>query len=206
MMRGGVCRFTRTLDRSTCPKGGRMADAKAADTTGRVRDAAHGPAIMTPLISTLVVNLIPALCVVAFGWSAFTLVLLYWIENLIIGGFNVVKILIVGFTCGRAGTLGALALTPFFIFHYGLFCFVHGLFIFTMFSVGLDGDPPPAFNLTDLSALVIQAIPHCSGTSSSWLLSISISSCAIGSAVCAGASSIHLPRCSLLTPASSWCI
>lgn len=33
---------------------------------------------------------------IVFGWNAFTLILLYWIENLIIGGINVLKIIVFG--------------------------------------------------------------------------------------------------------------
>jgi hypothetical protein len=97
---------------------------------------------MNPLLSVLLINLLPAFSVVVFGWSAFTLVLLYWFENVIIGVLNAVKILVVGFTSGRGGTLFALALTPFFVFHYGLFCLVHGIFIFVLFGPGFAGGSP----------------------------------------------------------------
>jgi hypothetical protein len=49
-------------------------------------------------------NLFPALSAIIFGWSAFTLILLYWIENLIFGGLNELKIMICGAAGGRQGS------------------------------------------------------------------------------------------------------
>jgi hypothetical protein len=46
-------------------------------------------------------NLFPALSAIVFGGSAFTLVLLYWIENLILGVVNVVKLIIIGAAGGK---------------------------------------------------------------------------------------------------------
>lgn len=81
-------------------------------------------------------NLIPLFGVLFFGWSLFSIVLLYWFENGVIGFFNVLKIgwarkPVSGesrFTInGRpANSFGKAFLIPFFIFHYGLFWTVHG--------------------------------------------------------------------------------
>jgi hypothetical protein len=94
---------------------------------------------MSPLIEILVVNLLAVVGVAVFGWDALTLVLLYWIENLIVGAFNVPKILMSGISSGRTATLASLFLVPFFVVHYGMFCFVHGLFILALFGHGLEG-------------------------------------------------------------------
>lgn len=109
---------------------------------------------MTPQALALIVNLVPVLSVAVFGWDGFTLVLLYWIENLIVGSFNLLKILISGFTSGRVGAIGSLAVAPFFVFHYGLFCFVHGVFICLIFSADLAGGPPDVLSPANLAALV----------------------------------------------------
>ncbi|GAB5406926.1 MAG: hypothetical protein Aurels2KO_51570 [Aureliella sp.] len=99
-------------------------------------------------------NFLPLFGVFAFGWQVFDIVLLYWIENVIIGAFNLVKIA----TCmpqpekdgGKSNVPPAgaivsgdqaikLFLMPFFTFHYGLFCTVHGIFIVSLLGDELDG-------------------------------------------------------------------
>lgn len=96
---------------------------------------------MTPFLQILAINMLPVLGVAMFGWSALTLVLIYWIENLIIGALNVVKIVIDGFSTGRTATALSLFLAPFFVVHYGMFCFVHGIFILALFGNGLQTSP-----------------------------------------------------------------
>ena len=77
---------------------------------------------------TLLVDLLPVIVVVFFGWKAVPLVALYWLENLVIGAFTVLRML---------GTIAAnllnipiaLFMVPFFTVHYGMFCFGHGIFL-----------------------------------------------------------------------------
>ena len=42
---------------------------------------------------TLLVDLLPVIAVVFFGWKAVPLVALYWLENLVIGAFTVLRML-----------------------------------------------------------------------------------------------------------------
>src|SRR6267142_42179 len=50
---------------------------------------------MTPsLLVLLVANALPIVGVLVLGWTVFPLVLLYWLENVIVGGFNVAKLLL----------------------------------------------------------------------------------------------------------------
>ena len=80
------------------------------------------------------VNLIPLAGVLLFGWRLFDIMALYWLENGIIGLYNVIKMLL-----SRSGAMGSVnkAFTiPFFIVHYGLFWAVHGIFVFLLFSEG----------------------------------------------------------------------
>lgn len=111
---------------------------------------------MSPLIEILAVNMLAVVGVALFGWSALTLVLLYWIENLIVGAFNVVKIVMSGISSGRAGALMTLFLVPFFIVHYGMFCFVHGIFILALFGGGLERND--GFTTTGLMEAVVARI------------------------------------------------
>lgn len=103
------------------------------------------------------VNTIPLFGVLFFGWSLFSILLLYWFENGIIGFFNVLKIALAArpmfgesnFTInGRpANQMGKVFLVPFFIFHYGIFWIVHGVFVFVFFGVlggQMFGDAGPA--------------------------------------------------------------
>ena len=38
-------------------------------------------------------NLVPLAGVLFFGWSVFATLLLFWVENVIVGGFNVLRML-----------------------------------------------------------------------------------------------------------------
>jgi hypothetical protein len=86
------------------------------------------------IILTLLFNLVPASSVVVFGWSAFTLLLLYWLENVIVGVINAVKIAIAGLSGGKENARATIGMIPFFIFHYGIFCVIHGLLIWELFG------------------------------------------------------------------------
>src|SRR6266545_3594202 len=49
---------------------------------------------LTPSLAALVLaNAVPLLGVLFLGWTVFPLVLLYWLENVVVGGFNVAKLL-----------------------------------------------------------------------------------------------------------------
>ena len=50
---------------------------------------------MTPsLFALILANAVPILGVLFLGWTVFPLVLVYWLENAVIGGFNVAKMLL----------------------------------------------------------------------------------------------------------------
>jgi hypothetical protein len=125
------------------------------------RDFSEYQASVWPLI---VANAIPLVGVLLFGWDTFSIVALYWSENVIIGAINVLKMIVCnpdpaavdwpGFTQAsdsdpkrhikKQGNLtrnvqwtnhgSKLYFVPLFILHYGLFCMVHGVFVFAIFS------------------------------------------------------------------------
>jgi hypothetical protein len=72
--------------------------------------------------------------VLALGWSPFVVMAMFWFENVVIGGFNVAKMLATGLRLGAAGLTGAVALSAFFTVHYGLFTAVHGMFVVLLFG------------------------------------------------------------------------
>jgi len=65
----------------------------------------------------LLVNLVPLVCVLFFDWKVFTLMALYWAENLIVGIMNVVKMVTVMVITKAWGK--GISNIPFFILHYG---------------------------------------------------------------------------------------
>lgn len=168
------------------------------------------PAGKTPRLSSIVLivsNVIPLLGVMFLEWDMLGVIGLYWLENVVVGGVNVLKMAFnnpdpakvaesqrspasqIGmgwiddanreamgelpqqasgpshegrhdagqgeaFNLDEQGVRGVqpqggkLFLIPFFIVHYGIFCLVHGVFVFTMFggdrnapSIGFSGGP-----------------------------------------------------------------
>lgn len=85
------------------------------------------------VIALLLANLVPVFGVVMFGWEVFPLLFLFWFENVIVGALNVLKML-----CAAPREpvlwLGKIFLVPFFCFHYGMFTFVHGVFVLGFFG------------------------------------------------------------------------
>jgi hypothetical protein len=85
------------------------------------------------VIMLVAANMIPVYGVVALDWQVFPVVLLFWIENVIVGLFNILKMV----SCSPNVPLqwGAKVLAiPFFCVHYGMFTLVHGVFVFGLFG------------------------------------------------------------------------
>lgn len=85
------------------------------------------------VIALLVANLLPAFGVLMFDWEVFPLLFLFWGENVIVGGFNVLKMLFAA-PANPLGWAAKLFMIPFFCFHYGMFTFVHGVFVVGLFG------------------------------------------------------------------------
>lgn len=102
-------------------------------------------------LALIAANVVPLVGVVAFHWSIFAIVLLYWCENVVVGAFNVLKIL---FAEPQEiwANLSKLFLIPFFVVHYGMFTFVHGMFVLVFFGTR-NGAPP---NLVGFDAAIRQ--------------------------------------------------
>ena len=67
-------------------------------------------------------NLIPLFGVLFLNWDVGSLVVLYWSENLVIGGYTILKMLL------KANRRERI-LVLFFTLHYGGFCAIHGFFV-----------------------------------------------------------------------------
>lgn len=107
-----------------------------------------GPSVWLLLIS----NLFPAVMVLKGGWELGELLVLYWLESLIIGFFNIFKIILSGkslppskgrelFPASVPAVIlaGKILLALFFCFHFGIFMAVHGVFLFGLVLGGFWG-------------------------------------------------------------------
>ncbi len=89
---------------------------------------------MTPSqVALVLANAVPLVGVLLLGWTVFPLLLLYWLENVVVGGFNVLKMLLAK-PAEPVYWAGKLFLIPFFIVHFGGFTFVHGVLVVAFFG------------------------------------------------------------------------
>lgn len=79
------------------------------------------------VIALVLANLVPLLGVLLFEWRVLDILMLYWAENVVIGVVNVLRMSV----C-RSGM--KFFLIPFFIVHYGFFCYGHLLAMTGIFS------------------------------------------------------------------------
>jgi hypothetical protein len=94
------------------------------------------------VLALIVANAIPLFGAVFLGWNVWMILIVYWLENGIVGFFNVLKILRAegGADSSSAWRMngkpmaiaGRGAIAGFFLIHYGMFWFVHGIFVLTM--------------------------------------------------------------------------
>ncbi len=95
-------------------------------------------------------NLIPLFGVIFLGWQVFDIMVIFWLENVIIGVLNVVKMLVL---LVARRDFQTIFLIPFFILHYGIFTAVHGMFVFSFFGEGVI-EPLPFDELNPLTMLL----------------------------------------------------
>ena len=121
--------------------GGSRGRAIIAAVIARAVRLAPATSSTTSVALLIAFNLIPLIGVLAWGWNVATLLVLYWVENGIVGVLNVPKMLLARGP-GRTG-LGVVKLTTtgpvsrfgqvlFFLVHYGMFWLVHGVFVFAL--------------------------------------------------------------------------
>lgn len=97
-----------------------------------------------PTLVLVLSNLFPLYAVLHGQWDAGLLIVLYWAENLIIGFYSLLKILLAQGTLGAL--IGNLFMGFFFCLHYGGFVGVHGMFLIEF--VPLSEDKLEMSNLT----------------------------------------------------------
>ncbi len=93
------------------------------------------------VVSIIIANLFPILGVVYFGWNLFTLLILYLLENVVIGFFTILKMVKAERPSISLVTKGGLikgsskrrAIFQFTLFYLGLTA-IHGLIVFNIFG------------------------------------------------------------------------
>jgi hypothetical protein len=127
----------------------------------------------------IIANLIPLVGVLWFGWDVWGILIIYWLENGIVGFFNVLKMRSAAgsddsspmaaaetrrrlntFTVNGRPPSGSekAVLIPFFIMHYGIFWVVHGIFVMLLplFAFrGADGSPDFGTTLDPLAIVFV---------------------------------------------------
>lgn len=106
--------------------------------TATASDTNITPALTPWLL--IAANLLPLLGVLFWNWDVASIVVFFWAENLIIGFFNIIKML-------SYGTGQSVFFSLFFAVHYGGFTAGHGLFIAELFDLELH-------NRLDLDAIL----------------------------------------------------
>ncbi|MBA4000945.1 DUF6498-containing protein [Brevundimonas sp.] len=121
------------------------------------------------LLLIILLNLIPVAGVLWLGWDAGQILMLYWVENIIVGVLSLVRIL----TARQPDTLapgsaqmGTIGVGCFFIVHYGLFTLVHGVFTMILASRIIDDEDGlwgrvftnPTFYWAVLAAAALQIV------------------------------------------------
>jgi len=130
------------------------------------------------VVALIVANLIPLVGALWFGWDVWGILIIYWLENGIVGLFNVLKMRrasgpegsptpgdgrtprITSITINGRSASGAdkAALIPFFVIHYGIFWVVHGVFVLTLplfATMGADGEPDFGTTLDPLAIVFV---------------------------------------------------
>lgn len=108
--------------------------------------------VLVSLALLVAANLVPLIGVVAFGWSVFMVMALFWLENVIVGAYNLLRMATQIFL----GEWGILFFMVFFTLHYGMFTAVHGLFVMGIFGHDqpipggrIEASPLAAFTLIE---------------------------------------------------------
>lgn len=94
--------------------------------------------VIPSAIVLVLANLVPVFGVLCLHWEVFPLMLIFWMENVIVGVFALLRILLSEPT-NVLKWFGKVFMVPFFAFHYGMFTMVHGIFVVALFGGGVAG-------------------------------------------------------------------
>jgi hypothetical protein len=74
--------------------------------------------------------------VLFFDWPAFAVLALFWIENVVVGVANWLRLLLIGLRLQLRDVFHTFVLLAFFPVHYGMFCFGHAELLVSIFGDG----------------------------------------------------------------------
>lgn len=80
---------------------------------------------MYPILSLIIANCISIYGVLFLGWSTTNILILYWLENIVIGMFNILKM----WFAEHDALPMKLFYSLFFLIHYGMFTAIQGAFV-----------------------------------------------------------------------------
>lgn len=107
------------------------------------------------LVILVLTNLLPLFGIIFWEWKVFPVMVLFWLENIIVGFFFILRILTMSATGGFSHPLpfrifGAL----FFTAHYGLFTWGHGVFIFVLFAPNSNANEIEEIDISHIISLI----------------------------------------------------
>ncbi|QNO37299.1 hypothetical protein H4J02_12815 [Protaetiibacter sp. SSC-01] len=99
----------------------------------RAPGAAASASVRSPLlwIDVALYVVLPLVGLLWWGWDWRPIVLLYWLENVTIGGVTFIRLR----RRAKAGTDGGGFPASFFLMHYGIFTAVHGVFVIVLIAI-----------------------------------------------------------------------
>ena len=87
------------------------------------------------VIALVLANLVLIFGVVFLHWEVFSKTqFLFWSENVVVGAFNVLKMLTANPTSPLSWIGRRVFIVPFFCVHYGMFTYIHGIFVVELFG------------------------------------------------------------------------
>lgn len=108
--------------------------------------------VVLSVTALILVNLVPLAGVLWLGWRMIDVLMLFWMENVVIGVINVLRM---GVRLVGARELKGLFLIPFFTVHYFGFCAGHGLFLLAFFGApGAAAGAPQALGIGSVPDIV----------------------------------------------------
>lgn len=93
------------------------------------------PRLQSSGLMLALANTIPLFGALFLGWDIFTIMVLFWMENLVIGFYALLRIVCAG-QGGPALLVMKVFTVPFFFVHYGMFTLVHGILVMALFGGG----------------------------------------------------------------------
>lgn len=88
-----------------------------------------------PILLLIAANLLPVAGVVWWGWDVFSILFLFWCENVVIGVFGIARTAVFAV---QKSIPGGLFTSVFFTVHYGGFMFGHLMVLIGLFLVRAD--------------------------------------------------------------------